>query len=245
MNFLSNIYIHLEQNIAKNRYSSYTHPPYQLEKKLILAIKQCDLTASLAILDDINALERASLSKIPLNSLKYSLVASCTLFTRAIIESGVDSETAFMLSDYYLNLIDQSQSQSATQALEYKMLKDFIFLLNTHKAFIYNPLINRAIKYIKNNLENKLTLSSIAESIDIHPNYLAHIFKKEVGKTLLEYIDEQKIQVIKNYLIYTSSSIGEISTIFGFSNPSYFSKYFKKHALLSPSEYRKVYSLMP
>lgn len=240
---MHNIYRDLEKNITKNRYLSYTHPPYELEKKLILAIKQSNLASSIVILRSINSLERANLSQLPLNSLKYSLVASCTLFTRAIIESGVDSETAFMLSDYFINLIDKSRTQKHLQDLEYQMLEAFIHLLNTHKAYIYNPIINQAIAYIKNNIESKLTLPMVAKSIAVHPNYLSSLFKKEVGQTLLQYIDEKKIESIKNYLIYTSSSIKEISIIFDFSTVSYFSKYFKKHTTLSPVEYRRIYTL--
>lgn len=227
--------------MAKNRYNAYTHPPYELEKQLLLAIKQMKLNEGIEILVGINKLERAQLATHPLNSLKYSLVASCTLFTRAIIEAGVDSETAFMLSDYYINLIDQSKTTEVAAELEYQMIKDFIMLLKTQKAYSYHPLVNKTLAYINKHLESKLTLGEVATHMGVHPNYLATLFKKETGKTLLQYIDQQKIEAISNYLIYTEATSSEIEEIFHFKSASYLVKYFKKHTGLTPVEYRKLH----
>lgn len=130
---MDNIYKKLEILASKNKYSSYTHPPYELERKLMVHIKQADIEESIKTLDKINSMERAHLSKMPLTSLKYSLVGSCTLFTRAVIEAGVDPEDAFMLSDYYINLIDETNNKDEIKRLEYKMLEDFIQILKTHK----------------------------------------------------------------------------------------------------------------
>jgi YesN/AraC family two-component response regulator len=235
---LENIYKEIELTMAKNRFTTYTHPPYELEKRLMSAIKELNYDKSLDILNQINSLERAKLSKLALNSLKYSLVGSCTLFTRAVIEAGLDAETAFMLSDYYINLIDTNSGKGELSALEYKMLNDFIRILSTHKEYIYNPLINRVMSYIKRNIENNLHLQDIADFANIHPNYLSAIFKKEVGKTLNRYVNEQKIHSIKLYLDHTNLSISEISGIFSFNHITYFSLFFKKHTGLTPLGYR-------
>jgi two-component system, response regulator YesN len=236
---LENIYKKLELSIAKNRYTSFVHPSYELEQKLVTAIQKMDEDKSIEILNEINSLERAQLSKRPLSSLKYSLVGSCTLFTRAVIEVGLDAETAFMLSDYYINLIDETTNGDEVQALEYKMLNDFIKVLKKHKEYIYNSLINRVISYIKKNIENDLSLKEISSYVNVHPNYLSAVFKKEVGKTLIEYINEQKIAAIKLYMDHTNLSISEISYTFNFNHSSYFSRFFKKHTGLTPRNYKK------
>jgi len=236
---LENIYKKLEDTMARNRYTSYIHPPYELECKLVQAIHQMDNDKSMETLKQINSLERAQLSKKPLSSLKYSLIASCTFFTRAVIEAGLDTETAFMLSDYYINLIDETDVLDKVQALEYKMLYDFIKVLKKYKENIYNPLINRVITYINKNIENNLTLGEISSFVNVHPNYLCAAFKKEVGKTLSEYINDHRIIAIKLYMNHANSSISEISYAFNFNHITYFSRFFKKHTGLTPSDYRK------
>lgn len=225
--------------MAKNRYSSYIHPPYALERKLVQAIQQMNFERSIEVLKQINTNERAQLSKKPINSLKYSLVGSCTLFTRAVIEAGLDAETAFILSDHYINLIDETSTNKEVEELEYKMLNDFIKVLKKNKEYIYNSLINRVIQYIKKNVENNLSLRDISSFVNVHPNYLSAAFKKEVGKTLTEYINEVRIESIKQYINYTNLSISEISYTFNFNHVTYFSRFFKKHTGLTPMEYRR------
>ncbi|MBU3191922.1 AraC family transcriptional regulator [Clostridium bowmanii] len=236
---MEDIYKKLESTMARNRYTSYIHPPYALECKLVQAIKQMDYDKSIKALNQINSLERAELSKRPLSSLKYSLIASCTFFTRAIIEAGLDTETSFMLSDYYINLIDETATISEVQALEYKMLNDFIMVLKKYKENIYNPLINRVITYINKNIENNLSLAEISSFVNVHPNYLCAAFKKEVSKTLSEYINDQRIIAIKLYMNHANSSISEISYAFNFSHVTYFCRFFKKQTGITPSEYKK------
>lgn len=225
--------------MAKNRYTSYQHPSYELEKQLVMYIQKMDGEKSLETLKKINSVERAELSKNPLHSIKYSFIGSCTIFTRAVIGAGLDSETAFALSDYYINLVDKAVSRNEVQDLEYKMLEDFIKILKSYKEYIYNPMINHVIAYIKKNIEERLTLKEIASFANVHPNYLSYAFRKEVGKTLIQYINENKIAAIKQYLANPGLSIGEISYTFNFSNVTYFCRFFKKYTGLTPMEYRK------
>jgi YesN/AraC family two-component response regulator len=239
---MDNIYKKLQITMSKNRYTSYIHPPYALECMLVQAIKQMDNVKSIETLKQINSLERAELSKRPLSSLKYSLIGSCTLFTRAVIEVGLDTETSFMLSDYYINLIDETATVDEAKALEYKMLYDFIKVLKKYKGTIYNSLINRVITYIKKNIENNISLQDLSSFANVHPNYLCTAFKKEVGRTLSEYINENRIIAIKQYMNHANSSIGEISYTFNFNHVTYFSRYFKKYTGLTPSDYRKLCS---
>jgi Response regulator containing CheY-like receiver domain and AraC-type DNA-binding domain len=203
------------------------------------AIQQINNEQSLEILKQINTLERAQLSKHPLVSLKYSLIGSCTLFTRAVIEAGLDSETAFILSDYYINLIDIASSLKQAQDLEYKMVNDFIRVLKKHREYIYNPLINSVIRYMKKNIEHNLSLKEISSLVNVHPNYLSAAFKKDVGKTLTDYFNELRIEAIKQYMDNTNVSIREISYTFNFSHVTYFCRFFKKHTGLTPKAYKK------
>jgi len=235
---LENIYKELEYTMAKNRYAAYIHPPYALECKLVQSITHMDIDKSTEILKEINSLERAQLSKEPLISLRYSIIGSCTLFTRAVINAGLDAETAFILSDYYINLIGESSTNNKLETLEYTMLKDFIKVLKRNKEFSYNKLINSIIGYIKKNIESNLSLHEISSFANVHPNYLSAAFKKEVGKTLSEYINALKISSIKIYLDNTDLSISEISYTFNFNHISYFSRFFKKHTGLTPKDYR-------
>lgn len=240
---MEHLYQLLTNTMSKNRFLDYKHPPYTLELELLAAIEAMDFELAKEFLSKINELERASLSNRPLNSLRYSLVASCTLFTRAIIKAGVDPETAFILSDYYINEIDLGKAKGDIEKLEYSMLKDFIQLLKRHQSTTCHPTIYKTIAYIRANIECKLSMKEIAAYVNIHPNYLANLFKKEMGETLFEYVDRLRIESMKEYLIYSSGKIQDMSEVFNFESSSYATKYFKKHTGYTPTEYRKLHQV--
>lgn len=240
---MENLYKLLTNTMSKNRFSDYKHPPYTLELELLAAIEAMNLELAKTFLDKINELERANLSNRPLNSLRYSLVASCTLFTRAIIKAGVDPETAFILSDYYINEIDLGKTKGDIENLEYNMLKDFIQLLKKHQSTVSHPTIYKVIGYIRTHIECKLSLKEIATYVNIHPNYLANLFKKEMGETVFEYIDRLRIEAIKEYLIYSRGKVQDMSEVFNFDSSSYATKYFKKYTGYTPTEYRRLHQV--
>jgi two-component system response regulator YesN len=224
-----------------NILSSYQHPPYVLERKLITSMQQMDEKSSVAALDKINRLERAHLADSPLRSIKDSLIGSCTLFTRAVIEVGVDSESAFMLSDQFIRKIEDCGTVSQTEQLEYDMLRQFIELLQQKDQSKYSAVVKRTITFIKQNVQHKVTLQNIADNVNIHPNYLSTLFKKEVGISISNFIEKQKSEVIRLFLIETSLNVTEIAFTFEFSSVAYFSSYFKKIFGVSPLKYRQMF----
>jgi AraC-type DNA-binding domain-containing proteins len=223
-----------------NRNLSYQHPPYVLERKLITCIQHMDESSSVKILDQINKLERASLSDLPLRSLKDSIVASCTIFTRAIIDGGADTEGAFSLSDTCIRRLECLRTVKEVEQFEYEILREFISLLVKENRYNYSHIINKTINFIKQNLQHKLTLQNIAEEVNVHPNYLSALFKKQVGMNISSYIEKQRSEAIRLFIIDTELSLTDIAFTFDFSSVSYFSSFFKKNWGISPLKYRQL-----
>lgn len=94
-------------------------------------------------------------------------------------------------------------------------------------------------RYIKNNLTEKITLSDIAWHLHCSTVTLTEHFKKEFGITIMEYVTQKRMQMAVRLLANSDTSIREISESCGFSDIEYFSKSFKKHHGISPSEWRK------
>lgn len=220
----------------------YTHPSYFLEKKLLRQIKMGLKSDVIATLDEINALQRASLARDTLRSIKNSLIASCTLFTRSAIESGVDSEDAFDLSDVFIKEIETYDNESQLLQFEYTMANSFISLVQTSKLNKYPYPTSRVVRIIYEGVTTKLSLIDIADKVNLSPDYLSKLFHKEVGCTVSEFIQQQKIETAIYFLEYTDLKITEISTILEYCNPGHFSNTFRKHALCTPAEYRKNFT---
>lgn len=220
---------------------SYHHPPYVLERKLIAFIKQGDSAGSEETLRQINQLERATLADSQLRSVKNSLIGSCTMFTRAVIEVGVDSESAFSLSDRCIRAIETFATVAQTENFEYEMLRQFLALLHGSGQNQYSPTVSRAITCIKQNVQHKLVLTNIAKTAGVHPNYLSAMFHKEVGISIAAFIEQQRAEAIRLFLLETTMSLTDIAYTFEFSSVAYFSGFFKKHFGISPLKYRQMH----
>ncbi len=224
----------------KNFNIQYTHPSYSLEQQLLQQIKLCHFDGAMDVVDNIRSIERPNLSKDPVRSLKNSLIASCTLFTRAAIESGVDYEDAFALSDVFIKHMDQLSSKEELFDFEVTMIKDFIDLIDRDRVSEYQYPISKIVKYIYANGAKKLSVSALADMYHMSPDYLSKMFHQEVGITLSHFIQQQRIEIAKNFIEFSDMSITDISNILEFCNPAYFTKIFKKHTGQSPKTYRNL-----
>ncbi len=233
----------LIQERLRNANRDYQHPSFVLEQMLTDAIREGEISECLDILERINNLERAELSSDPIRSLKNSLIGSCTIFARAAISGGVDSESAFMLSDLFIRQIERVNSKLQAESLEYDMLIAFVASVNdsrqANEEDAFSPAIVRARAYIRQHINSQLSLVGIAEEIGIHPNYLSTLFSKECGETFMKFVDRERISAITRYLAHTNTSLSSIATNFSFNSFSHFSTYFKKQTGQSPRDYRK------
>lgn len=100
-------------------------------------------------------------------------------------------------------------------------------------------IIERAIRYINENLSSDLSLDAVASYSSLSPVYFHNCFKAATGKTLREYVEEQRIIKAANLLITTDSTLTEVSYECGFSSQSYFSYAFKRKMKMTPREYVK------
>lgn len=222
----------------ENLHCDYRHPSYYLERKLLNEMKRGLEKQALQTLDTINSTERATLADNPLRSLKNSLIASCTLFTRAAVEANVPPEDVFSQSDVFILEIERFNNIKELQAFEYHMVKTFIKMINLERVGSYSLPITRMINYIHEHITEKISLDVLARLTEKSAAYLSAEFKNEVGLTVTDYIQQQKIENSKDFLELTNMSIHEIATLFSFCNTAYYARVFKKHMGMTPSVYR-------
>ncbi|HMQ46201.1 MAG TPA: helix-turn-helix transcriptional regulator [Saprospiraceae bacterium] len=87
--------------------------------------------------------------------------------------------------------------------------------------------------------EVKLQVQYLAEKMNLHPNYLNSVIKSKTGRTVNDWISKRTLSVAKSLLISTAFSSKEIAYQLGFSEPTHFSRFFKKHTQQSPATFRK------
>ena len=117
-----------------------------------------------------------------------------------------------------------------------------MLILNILKDKLTTREENRTIvnikRHVNKNLSKKLTLENISSIVGYSPNYLDTLFKKETGKSILNYVIAERITKAKLLLQEGILSLKEISETVGFEDYNYFSRTFKKKSGYSPTEYK-------
>lgn len=104
---------------------------------------------------------------------------------------------------------------------------------------ILSQFENELNEYFNAEITNGLpSVTHFAEKLNLSPNYLSDLLKKETGKNAQEHIHYHLIEKAKNQLLLSKNSVSEIAYELGFNYPQYFSKLFKRQTGITPSEYR-------
>ena len=144
------------------------------------------------------------------------------------------------LCKYYDTAIqsDEIIIQSLILKLIYSISKDANKQTKRYNMKSSNYLIiEKTLNYIKENLAQDLTLEKVSEIAHLSPIHFHNMFKASVGKTLHNYVEEQRIKKAINLLITTDYSLTKIAFECGFSSQSYFSYVFKRRMKVTPREY--------
>lgn len=93
-------------------------------------------------------------------------------------------------------------------------------------------------KYVETNYASQITLDDLAGKFYASKEHISRAFKREYNMCLFDYINEFRLERVKELLRGTSASVDEIAIKTGFSCGNYLSKVFKKKFGVSPGEYR-------
>jgi len=99
-------------------------------------------------------------------------------------------------------------------------------------------LVERAKRYIIENITEDISLEDIAEKFYLSQHYFSRIFKVKTGGNLIDFIIDQKIEKAKALLRDPHYKVYEVSAKIGYRSNRYFAKVFKNYTGYTPSEYR-------
>lgn len=173
-----------------------------------------------------------------IRNTKNLLLSANTLFRKAAHIGGVHPIYLDELSGKWAVKIEQSLSLEALDNIPLQMVRSYCLLTKEHSLSQYSPIIKQALTFINLNLASNLTVKKVALEVNLSPDYLTRLFKKELGVTVITYINQKRIYRSLNLLKTTNLSIEEIRDLIGLSNTSYFYTLFKREIGISPKQYR-------
>lgn len=102
----------------------------------------------------------------------------------------------------------------------------------------FESSLKASLKYIHSSFTTKIDIPYLANLESLSVSRYITLFKNQTGKAPIEYIIELRLQLARNLLDNTNMSIKQISEHVGYTDPYYFSRIFKKHVGVSPTDYK-------
>lgn len=96
----------------------------------------------------------------------------------------------------------------------------------------------RCVEYIESHLEESLTVPALARTAALSPSRLAHLFREQVGTSIVQYVIDRRMLRAQQLLDLTTRPVGAIARHVGFDDALYFSTQFRRRVGTSPTKYR-------
>jgi two-component system response regulator YesN len=212
--------------------------PYQSEQKLIGKVKIGDKTGAREIL---NSILGTIMFRNPgqLNVLKARLAELLGVLSRSAAEGGADIDFLLERNANYISKVITLDTQEDICAWISEALNDFIdsvyHALDSGRTRRLKP----AIDYIDRNYSQKIGLADVAKAAYLSVSRLGHLFKEQMGMTVIDYLTRVRIDHAKHLLLATDDSCTQICFESGYNNQSYFCRTFKEIVGMTPRQFRK------
>ena len=135
--------------------------------------------------------------------------------------------------------------QSATLDFSNIMLFDLVSMMMLGERFTpsrgQEDTITKSIDFMSENISTNLKVAELAEEQNLSVSRYSKLFKEKTGYSAIQYFLKLKIEKACQELYFTDISVKEVSLKFGFDDPYYFSRVFKKIMGMPPSKYRYLY----
>ena len=158
---------------------------------------------------------------------------------QALYTATTQAECAILYS-YPIDNLDQlsGKYQIAARYLEAERFDAYVKVISDVKKESPLVTIHFVKRYVKEHLNQDLSLSQISVVTGYNPTYLSRLFKEQTGETLNRYISRKRMEYIAQLMRDPQISMQQIMDAAGFATRSYFNQFVKKETGLTPKQYR-------
>lgn len=187
-------------------------------------------------------LKVGTLSNDPVNNQRYHAIITIALVSRFCVQAGLDITVSYTISDIYIRMADSAKTVDELISIQRNCVRDYCKRMrDIKKKNVISKHIVIAIEYIREHIQENLTIDTIAETLNLNPSYLSKLFKQEMQISISQYIREEKIKIACDMLRHLNVSSLDIANFLGFSSQSHFIQVFKKQTGYTPEEFRKLH----
>lgn len=235
----------LNYRLYVQRTDGFIRTPFNREYERYMDIRSGDVEQVKRNFKDIRSNFNAGKGKLsddPVRNVRYHFIVGVALVSRVCVQGGLDHDTAYTLSDIYIQRADRCNNVEAMLDLLGEMQLDFAGRMKSlKKENVISIHVRKTIDYIYEHLHESLTITELAKHVGLNPSYLSKLFAGETGHSIKQFITAAKVSTAENMLRYSDFSYLDISLSLGFSSQSAFICVFKKSTGITPKQYREKY----
>ena len=213
---------------------------YVLEEAILKLVRTGNIEGFNSLLFNDDNFHIGVTGNTAIRQLKNNIIIITTLCTRAAIDGGLEYDTAYELSDHFIQLTEQTDNPD----ILYELLSKIAYTFAEKVSQAQTPTsadgrLQKAILYIKQNTNQHITVGDVARYVGFSKSYFSAYFKENLGFSVSDFILRCKLEEGRRLLQFTNKSISTISTFLCFSSQSHFQTAFKKQFGMTPNEYRR------
>ncbi|WP_171656414.1 response regulator [Paenibacillus foliorum] len=214
--------------------------PYDLEKKLCLALKIGDKEGACSY---ARQFLQAIVGDYPHNPEQLRNICLQLVYTllRMLMEWNISDGKVMD----FAALDEQLKKWKTIEHLETWLIQYVTGLTNIieEKMLQRNvSIIQKAVTFMEQHYHRDISLQEVADAVYLTPNYFANLFKERTGETMLNFLSDIRISKAKELLKQPDIKIYEVAERVGYTDAKYFGQVFKKIVGLTPVEYKKAVS---
>lgn len=209
------------------------------EPALIAAIKQGDRRAARGILNRVLTGIYYLGRERPL-LLKSFLLELVVMMSRSAVEAGADPSELLGANFSSLAALAAINDEEALSAWLVAMLERIMDAIKANQHYPIGVMLGQAMRYTHDHLHDDLSRDAVAAIACLSPSHFSRVIKQVYGQSFTELLTQMRVDKAKELLVRTEKSLIQICLECGFSDQSYFTKVFTRHAGNPPGEYRRV-----
>ena len=229
--------------LHENSENRFRHTSYREENLRYHLLMQGDMAAVDEAVRISNPEIQGKLSSDPVRNMRYLFIIGTGLATRYLIEAGLPQERVYSLSDLYIRKADVLNTERELMDLVRQCWTEMVELVRKYKNEkpVSKPIMT-CLNYIDAHFSFRITLKDLADQVGMHPNYLATLFKEEIGDSFGSYLTRRRIDTARALLTRTEYTYSQIAYSLAFCSQSHFIKVFREKTGFTPRQYRMQFS---
>jgi two-component system response regulator YesN len=212
----------------------------EINEKMMLALRLKEEDEMKQVLEEVFRYIREQ--RLSAEMTYVTVLGLVSICLSHIVASGKDIG-AVLGDDFspYQELRQQETLDKTYQWIEQISLKTLKMNNDDNRPSRSRKIFEEAKLLIEQNYQDPgFNVEEITKQIFINGSYLRKIFHKEACMSVSEYITHTRMQRAKELILRKQASVTAIAEMAGYSDPGYFSKCFKKHVGVTPSEYEAL-----